>query len=75
MTDETREIENKDTEDQRKIMRVKCLSCHKKVDVRLNPRGGSGGYIAVCPICRGLAYNKLADNSLPYETTRPNGNR
>ena len=37
------------------IMKVKCLSCQKEVEVKLFPYGN--GQIATCPKCGKLAYN------------------
>jgi len=38
------------------IKRVTCLSCKKEVEIKLIPYGN--GYIATCPKCGKLAYNK-----------------
>ena len=35
--------------------RVRCLTCHAQVEVKLLPFGG--GHVATCPICNQLAYN------------------
>lgn len=38
-----------------KTEKVKCISCHKMVEVIKMPYGG--GHVATCPLCKKLAYN------------------
>jgi len=42
--------------------KVRCISCNKEVEVALKPFGD--GYIATCPDCGNLAYNKESKPSL-----------
>ena len=47
---------NKEEKPREMSKEIKCMSCGKKVKTTLILFGG--GYVAVCPDCRRLAYNK-----------------
>ena len=48
---------------ERKTKEVICISCGKKVVVKLEPF--FNGYIGICPECKGLAYDGISKGRNP----------